>query len=143
MVFVLYLNTDYGFEIPDLFVVGYALDYNEYFRDLNVSFFKKKKNTVLQGLGDCNLPHSWVLCHGWIPPVSAELLAKPQIIQRSGCSALWMVPSHLLATKSRSFHFCHASIFCEPKTVPPLPVNAETAVKAEIQLLQTAWAFYC
>lgn len=24
-----------GFEIPDLFVVGYALDYNEYFRDLN------------------------------------------------------------------------------------------------------------
>uniref|UniRef100_A0A3Q3B9P5 Hypoxanthine phosphoribosyltransferase n=1 Tax=Kryptolebias marmoratus TaxID=37003 RepID=A0A3Q3B9P5_KRYMA len=30
--------TDYvGFEIPNLFVVGYALDYNEYFRDLNVS----------------------------------------------------------------------------------------------------------
>ncbi|XP_013860841.1 phosphoribosyltransferase domain-containing protein 1 [Austrofundulus limnaeus] len=28
--------TDYvGFEIPNLFVVGYALDYNEYFRDLN------------------------------------------------------------------------------------------------------------
>ncbi|GAA6213943.1 phosphoribosyltransferase domain-containing protein 1 isoform X2 [Lates japonicus] len=28
--------TDYvGFEIPDRFVVGYALDYNEYFRDLN------------------------------------------------------------------------------------------------------------
>uniref|UniRef100_A0A8C4PXE3 Hypoxanthine-guanine phosphoribosyltransferase n=1 Tax=Eptatretus burgeri TaxID=7764 RepID=A0A8C4PXE3_EPTBU len=24
-----------GFEIPDKFVVGYALDYNEYFRDLN------------------------------------------------------------------------------------------------------------
>ncbi|XP_051007200.1 phosphoribosyltransferase domain-containing protein 1 [Acomys russatus] len=24
-----------GFEIPDVFVVGYALDYNEYFRDLN------------------------------------------------------------------------------------------------------------
>ncbi|XP_003383676.1 PREDICTED: hypoxanthine-guanine phosphoribosyltransferase-like [Amphimedon queenslandica] len=24
-----------GFEIPDAFVVGYALDYNEYFRDLN------------------------------------------------------------------------------------------------------------
>ena len=23
-----------GFEIPDKFVVGYALDYNEYFRDL-------------------------------------------------------------------------------------------------------------
>ena len=29
--------TDAGFQIPDLFVVGYALDYNEYFRDLNVS----------------------------------------------------------------------------------------------------------
>lgn len=28
---------DVGFEIPDHFVVGYALDYNEYFRDLNVS----------------------------------------------------------------------------------------------------------
>ncbi|XP_041883567.1 hypoxanthine-guanine phosphoribosyltransferase-like [Corvus kubaryi] len=26
-----------GFEIADKFVVGYALDYNEYFRDLNVS----------------------------------------------------------------------------------------------------------
>jgi hypoxanthine phosphoribosyltransferase len=24
-----------GFEIPDKFVVGYALDYNEYFRDMN------------------------------------------------------------------------------------------------------------
>lgn len=41
MVFVICLDTDYGFEIPDLFVVGYALDYNEHFRDLNVSFFKK------------------------------------------------------------------------------------------------------
>lgn len=28
---------DIGFEIPDEFVVGYALDYNEFFRDLNVS----------------------------------------------------------------------------------------------------------
>lgn len=43
MVFVICLNTDYGFEIPDLFVVGYALDYNEHFRDLNVSFLLKKK----------------------------------------------------------------------------------------------------
>uniref|UniRef100_A0A8C0V0W3 Hypoxanthine phosphoribosyltransferase n=1 Tax=Cyanistes caeruleus TaxID=156563 RepID=A0A8C0V0W3_CYACU len=33
----------YGFEIPDLFVVGYALDYNEHFRDLNVSFLFKKQ----------------------------------------------------------------------------------------------------
>ena len=24
-----------GFEIPDRFVVGYALDYNDYFKDLN------------------------------------------------------------------------------------------------------------
>lgn len=29
--------TDVGFVIPNRFVVGYALDYNEYFRDLNVS----------------------------------------------------------------------------------------------------------
>jgi hypothetical protein len=27
-----------GFEIPNRFVVGYALDYNEYFRDLDVSY---------------------------------------------------------------------------------------------------------
>jgi hypoxanthine-guanine phosphoribosyltransferase len=40
------LLTDAGFEIPDLFVVGYALDYNEYFRDLNVS------NTVIMLLSD-------------------------------------------------------------------------------------------
>jgi len=30
---------DIGFAIPDSFVVGYALDYNEYFRDLDVHFF--------------------------------------------------------------------------------------------------------
>lgn len=35
--FSVFLHVDYGFEIPDIFVVGYALDYNEYFRDLNVS----------------------------------------------------------------------------------------------------------
>lgn len=29
---------DIGFEVPDAFLVGYALDYNEYFRDLSVSF---------------------------------------------------------------------------------------------------------
>lgn len=29
--------SDVGFEIPNRFVVGYALDYNEYFRDLSVS----------------------------------------------------------------------------------------------------------
>lgn len=28
---------DIGFEVPDKFLVGYALDYNEYFRDLSVS----------------------------------------------------------------------------------------------------------
>lgn len=32
-----FLLVDVGFEIPNRFVVGYALDYNEYFRDLNVS----------------------------------------------------------------------------------------------------------
>lgn len=35
----MYFLTDIGFEIPDKFVVGYALDYNEYFRDLNVSTY--------------------------------------------------------------------------------------------------------
>ncbi|MBN3273729.1 HPRT phosphoribosyltransferase, partial [Polyodon spathula] len=33
-----------GFEIPDKFVVGYALDYNEYFRDLSVSAYKMFSN---------------------------------------------------------------------------------------------------
>ena len=44
------LFTDAGFEIPDLFVVGYALDYNEYFRDLNVSFISiyLMNSTVVQ-----------------------------------------------------------------------------------------------
>lgn len=32
-----YYSLVVGFEVPDKFVVGYALDYNEYFRDLNVS----------------------------------------------------------------------------------------------------------
>lgn len=32
-----FVSADVGFEIPNRFVVGYALDYNEYFRDLNVS----------------------------------------------------------------------------------------------------------
>jgi len=39
-----------GFEIPDKFVVGYALDYNEYFRDLNhicaINEHGKKKYSV-------------------------------------------------------------------------------------------------
>ncbi|KAM6162725.1 phosphoribosyltransferase domain-containing protein 1 [Erethizon dorsatum] len=39
-----------GFEIPNLFVVGYALDYNEYFRDLNhicvISEHSKEKYRV-------------------------------------------------------------------------------------------------
>ena len=34
---VVCFTADVGFEVPDVFVVGYALDYNEYFRDLNVS----------------------------------------------------------------------------------------------------------
>lgn len=36
--------SDVGFEVPDKFVVGYALDYNEYFRDLNVSIEKCIRN---------------------------------------------------------------------------------------------------
>nr|XP_045604367.1 hypoxanthine-guanine phosphoribosyltransferase-like [Procambarus clarkii] len=42
-----------GFEIPDKFVVGYALDYNEYFRDLNhicvINENGKKKYAVPRG----------------------------------------------------------------------------------------------
>lgn len=38
---------DIGFEVPDAFLVGYALDYNEYFRDLSVSVLWK---LITQGL---------------------------------------------------------------------------------------------
>lgn len=38
MLYLLFIS-DCGFEVPDKFVVGYAIDYNEYFRDLDVSFF--------------------------------------------------------------------------------------------------------
>ena len=37
---------DTGFEIPNEFVVGYALDYNEYFRDLNVSYAMTSNNSL-------------------------------------------------------------------------------------------------
>lgn len=40
-------SPDIGFEVPDAFLVGYALDYNEYFRDLSVSVFWK---LITQGL---------------------------------------------------------------------------------------------
>ena len=33
------IYSDCGFEIPDKFVVGYALDFNEHFRDLHVILF--------------------------------------------------------------------------------------------------------
>ena len=33
--------SDTGFEVPNEFLVGYALDYNKYFRDLNVSVLEK------------------------------------------------------------------------------------------------------
>jgi len=41
---------DVGFEVPDVFVVGYALDYNEYFRDLNVSI--ETENCTIQNLAN-------------------------------------------------------------------------------------------
>lgn len=34
-----FMIIDIGFEIFDIFIVGYVLDYNEYFRDLNVSIY--------------------------------------------------------------------------------------------------------
>jgi len=37
--FHLSLSPDIGFAVPDAFVVGYAIDYNEHFRDLDVSPF--------------------------------------------------------------------------------------------------------
>ncbi|MGH0186913.1 UNVERIFIED_CONTAM: hypothetical protein FKN15_022761 [Acipenser sinensis] len=39
-----------GFEVPDKFLVGYALDYNEYFRDLNVSILWKLSTAYVSNL---------------------------------------------------------------------------------------------
>ena len=38
-VFLFFSFADVGFSVPDHFVVGYATDYNEYFRDLSVCYF--------------------------------------------------------------------------------------------------------
>ncbi|GAB1302775.1 Hypoxanthine-guanine phosphoribosyltransferase [Apodemus speciosus] len=50
-----------GFEIPDKFVVGYALDYNEYFRDLNSTFVSlaklEKPNTKPKMSSSCICKH--------------------------------------------------------------------------------------
>ena len=53
---------DMGFEIPDKFVVGYALDYNEYFRDLAVS--KNELHTFIISLPVNQLPFC-VMCLSW------------------------------------------------------------------------------
>lgn len=45
-----------GFEVPDKFLVGYALDYNEYFRDLNVSMSVKTPARVFICLLRSNPP---------------------------------------------------------------------------------------
>ncbi|XP_044864055.1 phosphoribosyltransferase domain-containing protein 1 isoform X5 [Mauremys mutica] len=60
----------YGFEIPNVFVVGYALDYNEHFRDLNVSVFSYKQDffSVCWSLEEPVIFLSLeALCHGHGP----------------------------------------------------------------------------
>lgn len=39
---------DTGFEVPDKFLIGYALDYNEYFRDLPVSWLMTSDYFVIK-----------------------------------------------------------------------------------------------
>lgn len=53
---------DVGFEIPDRFVVGYALDYNEYFRDLNVSRYLLESEIIVF-MGGAKQP---CLCLTWL-----------------------------------------------------------------------------
>lgn len=63
--FSVFALTDIGFEIPNRFVVGYALDYNEYFRDLNVSMKRFRERRERHGRGEGTrwikemLPTSW------------------------------------------------------------------------------------
>lgn len=63
--------SDIGFEVPDAFLVGYALDYNEYFRDLSVSLLQlitsdgtyQKKHLINQHQPTCFTPppaNDWV-----------------------------------------------------------------------------------
>ena len=61
-----------GFEVPDHFVVGYALDYNEHFRDLAVSLlaplFSPGLGGVLLELSRCSqLVLSTACCHSQRP----------------------------------------------------------------------------
>ena len=58
---------DMGFEIPDKFVVGYALDYNEYFRDLAVS--KNELHTFITSLSVNQLT---ILCHVCVVKLSTH-----------------------------------------------------------------------
>ncbi|XP_060230654.1 hypoxanthine-guanine phosphoribosyltransferase-like [Meriones unguiculatus] len=44
-----------GFEIPDKLVVGYALDYNEYFRDLNHVCVMSKTGKAKDKAKECKL----------------------------------------------------------------------------------------
>ena len=54
-----------GFEIPNRFVVGYALDYNEYFRDLDVSYVASSfivpicshDDSIVEKRNWCNVSH--------------------------------------------------------------------------------------
>ena len=64
--------SDIGFEVPDHFVVGYALDYNEHFRDLAVSLlaplFSPGLGGVLLELSRCSqLVLSTACCHSQRP----------------------------------------------------------------------------
>lgn len=40
-------KTDVGFNIPNKFIVGCNMDYNEYFRDLNVSYFGYLRHLII------------------------------------------------------------------------------------------------
>lgn len=57
--------SDIGFEVPDAFLVGYALDYNEYFRDLSVSNAKTDLQIKLcssLGYFNCMKLHNVLFC---------------------------------------------------------------------------------
>lgn len=105
----LFFLPDVGFEVPNKFVVGYALDYNEYFRDLNVS---ELWNVRFMTKGDFFFP-VWICLFGFTTTVTVD--------QNSLCPSFCFSTSVSLAKQGRrsTRHKEQLSRFRPPPTPHP------------------------